>query len=138
MVPKAEGRGGREIEDGARKKREKGRRRQKYRQRDKFSFASKNEGSCGFSIMIPPHADYYLRFALKWLHACSKLKSESTFKVKRKVASDLTKEKKSVAHPLCVCVCVHHLQTTVTFKGQNSDMINEMQESEKSESLFSV
>lgn len=106
MVPKAEGRGGREIEDGARKKREKGRRRQKYRQRDKFSFASKNEGSCGFSIMIPPHADYYLRFALKWLHACSKLKSESTFKVKRKVASDLTKEKKkSVAHPLCVCVC---------------------------------
>lgn len=136
MVPKAEGRGGREIEDGARKKRGKGRRRQKYRQRDKFSFASKNEGSCGFSIMIPPHADYYLRFALKWLHACSKLKSESTFKVKRKVASDLTKEKKSVAHPLCVCV--HHLQTTVTFKGQNSDMINEMQEREKSESLFSV
>lgn len=88
--------------------------------------------------MIPPHADYYLRFALKWLHACSKLKSESTFKVKRKVASDLTKEKKKVLLILCVCVCVHHLQTTVTFKGQNSDMINEMQESEKSESLFSV
>lgn len=68
-----------------------------------------------------------LQQAQVWVHFQSQKKSCIRFdKGKKKCCSS------------SVCVCVHHLQTTVTFKGQNSDMINEMQESEKSESLFSV